>query len=90
MYTISAGVRSTSNEDGGTVLDINRGKIFRLNRIGALIFEQLRQPRTRTQIVNEIGQNFKISPEMIEADVIAFLESLQRRGLIHDLAEASR
>ncbi len=56
MYEVSAGVRSTRNEDGGIVLDIDQGKIFRLNGIGALIFERLERRQTRTQIIEEISR----------------------------------
>jgi len=89
LYAVSAGVRSTRNEDGGIVLDINQGKIFRLNGIGALIFEQLRRRQTRTQIINEISRQFEISAEVVETDVMEFLESLQRQGLVQGCAEES-
>lgn len=89
MYEVSAGVRSTSNEDGGIVLDINQGKIFRLNGIGALIFDRLKRRQTSTQIVNEISREFKVSAEIVEIDVIEFLESLQRQGLVQGWSEES-
>jgi len=89
VYEVSAGVRSTSNEDGGIVLDINQGKIFRLNGIGALIFDRLKRRQTSTQIVNEISREFKVSAEIVEIDVIEFLESLQRQGLVQGWSEES-
>ncbi|MGH9511453.1 MAG: PqqD family protein [Terriglobales bacterium] len=82
MYEVSTGVRSTRNEDGGIVLDIDQGKIFRLNEIGALILERVRQRQAKTQIVMEVSREFKISAQRVEVDVTEFLESLQRWGLL--------
>ena len=87
MYAISAGVRSTRNEDGGTLLDINQGKIFRLNGIGALIFERLKGGQTRSQIIANISREFEIPAGTVEADVIRFLESLESQGLVRGFAE---
>jgi hypothetical protein len=89
VYEVSTGVRSTRNEDGGIVLDIEQGKIFRLNGVGALIFERLERRQTRSQIVNEISGEFEISTEKVETDVIEFLESLRQKGLVKGSAEES-
>ena len=87
MYEVSKGVRSTRNEDGGLVLDIHQGKVFGLNGIGALIFERLRGGQTRSQIITELSRDFQIPPETVQADLIQFLESLQRQGLVRGFAE---
>ena len=70
------------NEDGGVVLDINRGKIFSLNGLGALIFERLREQQNESQIVEEISQQFDISVETVRADFIEFVRSLEKQGLV--------
>lgn len=89
MYEVSTGVRSTRSEDGGIVLDINQGKIFRLNGIGALIFERLREGQNTSQITNEISLEFDIPFETIEADIIGFIGSLQKHNLIRGFAQES-
>lgn len=89
MYEVSTGVRSTRSEDGGIVLDINQGKIFRLNGIGALIFERLREGQNTSQITNEISLEFDIPFETIEADIIEFIGSLQKHNLIRGFAQES-
>jgi hypothetical protein len=82
MYEISSGVRSTRNQDGGTVLDVSQGKIFHLNGIGALIFERLRQKENTLQIIAEISRAYGISSEVVETDVIQFLDRLEQQGLV--------
>lgn len=88
MYEVSTGVRSTRNEDGGIVLDINEGKIFRLNGIGALIFERLTQKDNTIQIIAEISRGYGVSPEVVETDVIEFLDVLEKQRLIQRSHEA--
>jgi hypothetical protein len=89
VYEVSTGVRSTRNEDGGIVLAIGQGKIFRLNRVGALIFERLEQRRTKTEIVTEISEVFKIAADLAENDFIEFLGPLQAHGLVQGCIQES-
>lgn len=89
MYEVSSGVRSTHNEDGGIVLDINRGKVFSLNGVAALIFERLREQQDERQIIEELSQQFDISVESIRADFIEFLTSLEKQGLVTVGTESS-
>ena len=82
MYEVSTGVRSTRNEDGGIVLDIDRGQMFRLNPVGALILESLATGSTETEIAKEISRQYSISEEIAAADVREFLESLEAHKLV--------
>ena len=71
------------------MLDINQGKIFRLNGMGAEIFERLRQSETTIQIITEISRGYGISSEVVETDVIEFLDLLEKRGLIQRSEEVA-
>jgi Coenzyme PQQ synthesis protein D (PqqD) len=82
VYVISSGVRCTRDEGGGTVLDINQGKIFRLNGTGALIVERLSQNANVSEIIVEISRVHGISSKTVEADVIEFLGLLEKQGLV--------
>ena len=88
VYEVSPGVRNIRNQDGGIVLDIKQGKIFRLNGIGALIFARLRQKEKSTQIIAEISRIYGISAQMAEADFVEFLDSLEKQGLVQRYEEA--
>jgi Coenzyme PQQ synthesis protein D (PqqD) len=87
LYTISTGVRSTRNQDGGTLLDISQGQVFRLNVTGSRIFERLQQGQTESQIIDGMSQEFDIAGPAIRSDVREFLSSLAERGLIRNQAE---
>lgn len=83
MYDISDGVRSTRNEDGGIVLDIDHGQMFRLNPVGALILEFLGKGCAEAEIAQEIARQYNISEEAASADIREFLQSLEEHKLVH-------
>lgn len=82
MYEVSTGVRSTRSEDGGIVLDINHGQMFRLNPVGALIVDLLGRGRHETEIAQEIADQYNVSEEMAKTDVADFLKSLEEHRLV--------
>lgn len=91
LYAVSAGVRSTRNEDGGIVLDVDQGQMFRLNPVGALILELLGRGCTEIEIAKEISRQYRISEETAVADVREFVKSLEEHKLVrtHQGEEAS-
>src|SRR5258708_18422735 len=82
LYDISSGVRSTRNEDGGIVLDIDHGQMFRLNPVGALILESLGKGRTEAEIAQEIARQYNTSEETVLPDVREFLRSLEEHKIV--------
>ncbi len=84
MYEVSAGVRSTRNEDGGIVLDIDHGQLFRLNPVAALILESLAKGCGEAEIAQEIAHQYSISSETATADVHEFLKALEEHLLVHN------
>jgi hypothetical protein len=82
LYDISAGVRSTRNEDGGIVLDIDHGQMFRLNPVGALILESLGKGCAEAEIAQEIARQYNISEETASTDIREFLQSLEEHKLV--------
>lgn len=82
MYEVSPGIRGTRNEDGGIVLDIDHGQMFRLNPVGALILESLAKGSTETETAKEISRQYCISEDIATADLREFLESLKKHNLV--------
>lgn len=82
MYEVSTGVRSTRNEDGGVVLDIGQGLIFRLNSIGVLILEFIHEGLNETDIAREVARRYNVNIKEVETDVRDFLEMLRKHHLI--------
>jgi Coenzyme PQQ synthesis protein D (PqqD) len=82
LYEVSAGVRSTRNEDGGIVLDIDHGQMFRLNPVGALILQLLGNGCAEAEIAQEIARQYNTNEEIVLADVREFLQSLEEHKLV--------
>jgi len=82
MNTVSAGIRSTRNADGGIVLDIDRGLMFRLNPLGALVLEAIAKGCTQIEIAKEIARQCDIGEETAASDVGEFVKSLEQHGIV--------
>lgn len=76
MHRIFDFVRSTHNQDGGTVLDLRNGRLFRLNFTASLIWEQLRDGQPQLQIAKAVADRFGISEDAARNDVEQFLKSV--------------
>jgi hypothetical protein len=75
-------VRSTHSQDGAIVLDIRHGQMFRLNLVGSRMLELLKQGLSEGQIADEIGRQFAVSRDTVEADLKEFLSHLERHRLL--------
>jgi hypothetical protein len=82
MYRIATDIRSTSNEDGGTVLDIAHSQIFHVNAVGALILDALRQGCSESEIAALVSHRYVVNEQTALVDVHEFLESLRQHQLI--------
>jgi len=87
MYRISTAVRSTQNEDGAIVLDIQQGQIYSLNVVGSRILELLKSDASESQIADEISHDFNVDRDTVAADVQDFLRLLAEHKLIEELRE---
>ena len=82
LIRIGPHVRSLSDQDGAVLLDLQKGKYYSVNRIGARICSALSESVTRAQIVQKLREEFPISSEQLDKDVLTFLLHLQQKGLI--------
>jgi hypothetical protein len=69
----------------GHVMDLE--SIYVLNAVGSRIWELLRSPSTATQIAGVVAGEFAVSPEEAAVDTTDFLDSLNARGLIQEVAK---
>ena len=90
MYRVRETVRATHNPDGGVVLDIDSGKMFRLNPVGALILELVADGRSERETANSVAQQYNIGEETALADVCDFLRSLEKLQLVTAFDRAGR
>ena len=79
---LSHNVRTVTNSDGGALLDLRAGKMFRLNTTGASIIELLTKGYTEDRIATEISVRCGVDGALVCTDVHAFLTSLKEHGLV--------
>jgi Coenzyme PQQ synthesis protein D (PqqD) len=85
MFKVSGAIRSTTTADGAVLLDIDRGRILGLNRMGSRVFERLRAGVDPNQIAGEISKDFAVDANQVRDDVLDFIRTLQQ----HNVLEAS-
>src|SRR5205807_5209546 len=74
--------RRVTNADGGVVLDLRRGAMFRVNPVGARVLDLLEQGDSPAQIAQKLSAEFSVTLSEVQADVIQFVESLETRGIL--------
>jgi hypothetical protein len=84
MHKVSDAVRRTHGQDGAIVLDAQQGEMFSLNLVGSRMLELLAQGSTEPEIVNVISREFRVNPQVVEKDLIEFIETLTNYKLVED------
>jgi len=79
---LSEHVRSAHDQDGGVVLDIIHGRMFRLNVVGSRMLDLLKQGMTEAQIAGAISRDSGAPQEIVAADLKEFLDHLERNYLL--------
>jgi hypothetical protein len=83
MICLSENVRSLTNADGAVILDLRRGKIFRINPTGATTLELLLLGYEKDRIAAELSERWGIDLDLASADLETFLNSLENNELLH-------
>jgi len=85
-YIISAAVRSSSDEDGTTLLHVAENKIYGLVGLGSVIWQKLVECKSglaESEIVRALGFEFsEMSTQQIEQDVTKLLHSFEQKHLV--------
>ena len=84
MMRLSQNARTVTNSDGGVLLDLQHGKVFQLNAIGATVVELLANGCTEDRISHEISKRCEVEIAFVSADIHTFLASLKHYGLVNE------
>ncbi len=79
---ISENVRTSFNQDGAVLMDIQGGSMLTLNPIGSIIWQQLSDGRSQEQIAEHLASEFGITREHAFTDVSEFVQQLEAQHLI--------
>lgn len=87
-YVASPDQVSTMVGGEAVILGMRDGVYFGLNAVGARVWALLAQPRSASELVGTIVQEFAAERERVETDVAALLSELRDRGLVLDASGA--
>ena len=88
MFRISDTIRRTQTLDGEILLDVHHGQMFCLNIVGAKILELMQRGYDEPRIADEISRDYGASREVVRADVIEFIATLQKHHILQPIRSA--
>jgi hypothetical protein len=68
--------------DDTVILDLKAGLYFSLDNVGAMVWQLIQQPKTVKDLRQAILDEFEVSSEVCERDLVALLRDLAERRLI--------
>jgi hypothetical protein len=89
MFRISETIRRTETVDGGILLDVHHGQMFCLNVVGAKILELMQRGYDESCIADEISRDYGANRDVVRADVIEFIETLQKHHILQPVRSAN-
>ena len=75
-------IRRVADADGGVVLDLRRGAMFRVNPLGARVLDLLDEGNSPKQIADKLSAEFAVALNDVQTDVEEFIESLKNLGVV--------
>ena len=82
MTPLAKNIRRVSSADGGIVLDVGRGTMFRLNPLGSRVLDLLDKGELLARIADQISAEFGVALDVAETDLREFLDSLELHGVL--------
>lgn len=77
---------STALGDETVILGMEDGVYYGLDAVGARVWTLLAIPRRVSELVSTITDEFEVTPEQCERDVLALLDELSERRLIREVS----
>jgi Coenzyme PQQ synthesis protein D (PqqD) len=80
--------------DETLIVPVRRGvgdlaSIYSLNPVASAIWQAISQPRSRSEIVQLIEEEFEAQPEIVSCDVDSFLAEMTAAGLVNTAGVAA-
>jgi len=82
MIRLSEHVRTVNSPDGGALLDLRQGRMYRVNGVGSMVLELLTVGNSEDVIAREISERCGVALDTAAADVRDFVASLRQNALL--------
>lgn len=64
------------------ILDLSKGVYFALDEVGARIWALIQEPRTVDELLEALVSEYNVGFDRCRRETLAFLETLEDRGLV--------
>jgi hypothetical protein len=64
------------------VLELQASNYFGMNDVGTAVWTFLQQPREVSDVIEHIVNNYEVSAEQAEVEILTFLQNLVDKGLV--------
>lgn len=82
-FSIHPEVRTTpGDEDGSVLINLESGKVFSLNGVGAKVWTMIEQGAGFDDLVNALTGEYQISSQEIRTDLDGFITELTQKRLL--------
>lgn len=75
-------ITATDIDGDKVMMDLDQGKYFALNEVSGRIWDLLAQAHTPEWLIDQLLQEYEVTPEACEAEVLKHLELLKGYNLI--------
>lgn len=76
--------------DGEAVLlNLQTGRYFGLNQVGTSIWAMIAEPCSVADIIAGLQKEYDVPADQLGQDVLAFLEDMEKRSLVHVVTPAN-
>jgi hypothetical protein len=83
VYSRHADLRLTAVDDEGVVLHLGSLRYFTVNETGLTILQALMEPRTITELVKSVTDEYDVSDELAEQTTREFINRCVDAKLLH-------
>ena len=84
VYRLKDSFRFSTFEDGGVVFDLESRACHEINRSAAQIISHLNGEKSLRGLIDEVSSEYASPPEVIEKDLIDFVENLFKKGWLDE------
>jgi len=82
IVSVSAHQVYTTLGSEAVILELQASKYFGMNDVGTAIWNFLQQPREVSDVIEHIANNYEVSAEQAEVEILSFLQNLVDKGLV--------
>lgn len=89
-FSLHPEVRATSGDaDGSVLINLQSGKVFSLNGVGAKIWTMIEQGAGFDDVLDALRREYKLPSEELRNDLDSFLRELARKDLLQVTANTN-